>query len=250
MAPVSRWRQLNLTFPDWQTAEDFAATRLAPELTAAEDHRAIVAFWFIRKSETWRLRLLPGDRLAQVYALLVSMTRRRPHRGVTEPVYRPEAYAFGGDQAMTIAHTLFHADSRHILGHLATPAVPIGVNSASCSPGRLMRAAGLEFSEQGDVWRLLASRRHQPNAHAPSPRLIAAVQRLLTAADDTARSPLVITPQWPRAHEQAGLDLGFLDRHGALTRDLREVLTHHLLFLFNRLGHLPPLTPGYSRRRP
>jgi len=62
------------------------------------------------------------------------------------------------------------------------------------------------------------------------------VQRLITAADDTARSPLAITPQWPQAHEQAGTDLGLLDRRGALTRDLREVLTHHLLFLFNRLG--------------
>ena len=92
VAPVSRWRQINLTFSDWQIAEDFAATRLAPELTAAEDHRAITAFWFIRKSETWRLRLLPGDRLAQVYALLASITddhrtprchrARLPARGV------------------------------------------------------------------------------------------------------------------------------------------------------------------------
>ncbi len=236
VSPVSRWRQLNLIFPDWQTAEDYAATRLAPELTAAEDHRAIVAFWFIRKSETWRLRLLPGDRLAQVYALLAAITDDDRIRGVTEPIYRPEAYAFGGDQAMTIAHTLFHADSRHILGHLATAGGThrreLGVLLAT----RLMRAAGLEFSEQGDVWRLLASRRHQANAPAPSPRLIAAVQRLITAADDTARSPLAITPQWPQAHEQAGTDLGLLDRRGALTRDLREVLTHHLLFLFNRLG--------------
>ncbi|WP_025616867.1 thiopeptide-type bacteriocin biosynthesis protein [Salinispora cortesiana] len=236
LAPASRWRQLNLTFSDWQAAEDFAATRLASELTAAEDHRAITAFWFIRKSETWRLRLLPGDQLAQVYALLASITDDECIRGVTEPVYRPEAYVFGGDQAMTIAHTLFHADSRHILGHLATAGGThrreLGVLLAT----RLMRAAGLEFSEQGDVWRLLNSRRHQPNAPTPSPRLVVAVQRLITAADDTAGSPLVITPPWPQAHEQAGGELGFLDRHGALTRDLREVLTHHLLFLFNRLG--------------
>ncbi|MDG4787676.1 methyltransferase, FxLD system [Micromonospora sp. WMMD1102] len=236
MVPVSRWRQLNLTFSDWQIAEDFAATRLAPELTTAEDHRAIIAFWFVRKSETWRLRLLPGDGLAQVYALLASITDDDRIRGVTEPIYRPEAYAFGGDQAMTIAHTLFHADSRHILGHLATAGGTHRRELGALLATRLMRAAGLEFSEQGDVWRLLASRRRQPSALAPSPRLIAAVQRLITAADDTAESPLVITPRWPRAHEQAGGNLGFLDRHGALTRDLREVLTHHLLFLFNRLG--------------
>ena len=99
-----------------------------------------------------------------------------------------------------------------------------------------MRAAGLEFSEQGDVWRHLASRRHQPNAPATEPT---ADRRRAAPAHRRRRhagSPLAATPQWPQAHEQAGADLGFLDRHGALTRDLREVLTHHLLFLFNRLG--------------
>lgn len=236
VAPVSRWRQLNLTLSDWQTAEDFAVARLAPELAAAEDHGTITTFWFIRKSETWRLRLLPGDRLAQVYALLASITDDDRIRDVTEPIYRPEAYAFGGDQAMTIAHALFHADSRYILGHLATAGGTLRRELGVLLATRLMRAAGLEFSEQGDVWRLLASRRLQPNAPAPSPPLIAAVQRLLTAADDTAGSPLVITPRWSQAHELAGAELDFLDRHGALTRDLREVLTHHLLFLFNRLG--------------
>ncbi|MFY1597339.1 methyltransferase, FxLD system [Micromonospora sp. WMMD737] len=232
--PVSRWRQINLTFSDWQTAEEYAAARLAPALTGAEDRGVITAFWFIRKTETWRLRLLPGVRLAWVYALLADLTDDDRIRGVTEPIYRPEAYAFGGDDAMTVAHTLFHADSRHILGYLTagTHRRELGIVLAT----RLMRAAGLEFSEQGDVWRHLAARRHQSNAPGPTPQLIAAVQRLLTATDDAPGSPLATSPQWPQAHDQAGADLGILDRHGALTRDLRGVLTHHLLFLFNRLG--------------
>ncbi|MFG3702754.1 methyltransferase, FxLD system [Micromonospora sp. NPDC047620] len=232
---VSRWRQVNLTFTNWQTAEEYAATRLAPALAAAEDDSVIAAFWFIRKTETWRLRLLPGGRLAPIYALLADITADDRIRDIAEPIYRPEAYAFGGDHAMTIAHTLFHADSRHILDHLAAGGDhrrELGVLLAT----RLMRAAGLEFSEQGDVWRHLATRRHQPHAPAPSPGLIAAVQRLLTASDDAPRSPLSATPQWSRAHERAGQDLGFLDRHGTLTRDLRGVLTHHIMFLFNRLG--------------
>ncbi|MEU7753671.1 methyltransferase, FxLD system [Micromonospora sp. NPDC049171] len=232
---VSRWRQVNLTFADWQTAEQYAATRLAPALTSADDSGVITAFWFIRKTQTWRLRLLPGDRQARVYALLADLTTDDRIRGVTEPIYLPEAYAFGGDQAMSVAHTLFHVDSRHILGHLAAGGAhrrELGVVLAT----RLMRAAGLEFAEQGDVWRHLAIRRHQSNKPGPSPQLIAAVQRLLLAADDAPGTPLAATPQWPQAHARAGADLGFLDRHGALTRDLRGVLTHHLLFLFNRLG--------------
>ncbi|MFG1740251.1 methyltransferase, FxLD system [Micromonospora chalcea] len=235
VAPVSRWRQVNLSFASWRAAEEYAATRLAPALAVAEDDGVTAAFWFIRKTETWRLRLLPGGQLNRFYWLLADITADDHIRDVVEPVYRPEAYAFGGDHAMTIAHTLFHADSRHILGHLAAGGDhrrELGVLLAT----RLMRAAGLEFSEQGDVWHQVAARRHQPQAPTPSPGLIAAVQRLLTAGDDAPRSPLSATPQWSRAHEQAGRDLGFLDRHGTLTRDLRGVLTHHILFLFNRLG--------------
>ncbi|WP_307871103.1 methyltransferase, FxLD system [Micromonospora sp. C51] len=226
---------MNLTFANWRTAEKYAADRLAPALVAAEDDGVIRAFWFVRKSETWRLRLLPGGRLPPVYALLADITADDRIRDVAEPFYRAEAYAFGGDDAMTIAHTLFHADSRHILGHLAGGGDhrrELGVLLAT----RLMRAAGLEFSEQGDVWRHITTRRHQPHTPEPSPTLIAAVQRLVTANDDTPGSPLSTTPSWSRAHEQAGRDLRFLDRNGTLTRDLRGVLTHHVLFLFNRLG--------------
>ena len=38
------------------------------------------------------------------------------------------------------------------------------------------------------------------------------------------------------AHEYVGRNLGLLDRHGTLTRDLRSLLTHHALFQVNRLG--------------
>lgn len=234
--PVSRWRQLNLTFRDWQSAERYAATRLAPALANAEDTGVITAFWFIRKRETWRLRLLPGGRLPKMYALLTAITDDERVRSVAEPLYRPEACAFGGDQAMTLAHVLFHTDSRHVLDHLSasggTHRRELGILLAA----RLMRAAGLEFYEQGDVWRNLATHRQQPNVPEPSPRLIVAAQRLLTATDDRPKSPLGAAPEWSKAHERAGQDLSFLDRHGVLTRDLRGVLTHHALFLFNRLG--------------
>ncbi|MGH3799887.1 MAG: lantibiotic dehydratase C-terminal domain-containing protein [Pseudonocardiaceae bacterium] len=32
----------------------------------------------------------------------------------SEVVYEPEIHAFGGADAMALAHNLFHADSRHI----------------------------------------------------------------------------------------------------------------------------------------
>ena len=72
--PANRWRQANLTFSDWQTAEQYAATRLAAALTSAENNGVITGFWFIRKRETWRLRLQPSGRLAEFYALLATFT--------------------------------------------------------------------------------------------------------------------------------------------------------------------------------
>jgi protein-L-isoaspartate(D-aspartate) O-methyltransferase len=44
------------------------------------------------------------------------------------------------------------------------------------------------------------------------------------------------TPAWVDAFEQAGSRLADLVARGGLTRGLRAVLTHHLLFLFNRHG--------------
>jgi protein-L-isoaspartate(D-aspartate) O-methyltransferase len=114
-ATVNRWRQVNLTFSDWQNAEQYAATLLAAALTVAENNGVITGFWFVRKRETWRLRLQPSGRLAEFYALLATITDDDRVQGVTEPMYRPEQYALGGPQATDLAHTFFHVDSRHVL---------------------------------------------------------------------------------------------------------------------------------------
>ncbi|MDT4995635.1 MAG: protein-L-isoaspartate(D-aspartate) O-methyltransferase [Actinoplanes sp.] len=235
-APVSRWRQLNLTFADWQTGEQYAATRLATALPSAENDGAITGFWFVRKGHAWRIRLQPARRLPSFYAVLAAITDDDRVLGVAEPIYRPEQYALGGEQATDLAHTLFHADSRHILGHLAGTGGSHRRELGTLLATRLMRAAGLEFYEQGDVWQHVAAHRHQPTMPVPTPPLIAAVQRLITASGDTPASPLHGTPAWPAAHDDAGTRLGLLDRAGMLTRDLRAVLTHHVLFQFNRLG--------------
>ncbi|SNT66013.1 protein-L-isoaspartate(D-aspartate) O-methyltransferase [Asanoa hainanensis] len=234
--PTSRWRQINLTFADWQTAEHYGTTRLAPTLSAAEDTGAVVAYWFIRKNNTWRLRLLPGDRLGTIYAVLAAIMNDERICRVAEPLYRPEIHAFGGTEAMTVAHTLFHADSRHLLHHLATAGGSHRRELSILLATGLMRAAGLDFYEQGDVWHHVAIHRRPPKAAQPSLRLIAAVKRLITATDHAPHSPLSTNPDWPNAYQHAGHELAHLDRHSALTRDLRGVLTQHTLFLHNRLG--------------
>jgi protein-L-isoaspartate(D-aspartate) O-methyltransferase len=59
---------------------------------------------------------------------------------------------------------------------------------------------------------------------------------LLTATADTCTGPLHSRPDWGSAFDDAGRYLAELAGRGILTRGLRAILAHHLLFLFNRHG--------------
>jgi protein-L-isoaspartate(D-aspartate) O-methyltransferase len=237
----SPWRQLNLWFPDWQDAEFMAAHHAAPLLADAENAGVLAGWWFVRKAECVRLRLRPSGGvdtvtplIAQVVGALYAETTLARY---AEVVYEPEVNAFGGPEAMAVAHTLFENDSRHILQYLAHTEDDdrrreIGVLLGT----RLMRAAGLDFYEQGDVWAQLAAHRTPGNPSLPDTPDLVAVQMLLTSVGDAPTSPLAAAPEWPAAFEDAGRALRNVTDRGLLTRGLRAVLAHHLLFSFNRLG--------------
>lgn len=135
---------------------------------------------------------------------------------------------------MSAAHRLFHADSRHILAYLTQAGGghrrELGVILATT----LMRAAGQDWYEQGDIWRRIAAHRSAPTQPGAPP--LDAVRVLVTAGRGTAESPLASAPGWPAAFEQAGKALADLAQGGLLTRGLRAVLAHHVLFAWNRLG--------------
>ncbi|MGH3546710.1 MAG: methyltransferase, FxLD system [Pseudonocardiaceae bacterium] len=242
------WRQVNLWCDDWQTAEHMAVTHLGPLLTQAEDTGSITCWWFVRKGESWRVRFLPGDGRDETAVALVEdlttmlMERGAIHRAVSighgEVVYEPEIHAFGGADAMALAHSLFHADSRHILYHLALarPGTEHRREVGLLLGTRLMRSAGQDWYEQGDIWAQVAAHRTTDKHHEPSPATLAAVQRLLAAYGDTGESPLALAPDWPVAFEHTGQALADMAQQGTLTRGLRAVLAQHLLFAFNRLG--------------
>jgi thiopeptide-type bacteriocin biosynthesis protein len=82
-----------------------------------------------------------------------------------EAIYEPEIRAFGGADAMDVAHALFHADSRYLLRHLAQARKDhrreLGLQLGSV----LMRAAGQDWYEQGDIWAQVAA--HRPGACQP-----------------------------------------------------------------------------------
>ena len=238
-----RWRQVNLWCHDWRAAERMAVTHLGPLLADAEAAGVISLWWFVRKAEAWRLRILPADGDDQAATafldhLATILIDRAAIQRAQEVIYEPETRRFGGPEAMAVAHRLFHADSHHILQHLARcRAGDDHRNELGLRVGtRMMTAAGQDFYEQGDIWAQAAEHRATDNDPQPGPATLAAVQLLVTAASDNSDSPLTLAPDWPAAFDSAGAALADLAQQGALARGLRAVLTDHLLFAFNRLG--------------
>ncbi|WP_340375690.1 thiopeptide-type bacteriocin biosynthesis protein [Streptomyces sp. SS7] len=244
------WRQLYVQFTDWDKAEQTAADHIAPILDLTQQNRQITSWWFIRKHPCWRIRLLPvpGTQLpaALADALDELATGGRIHRW-WPGTYEPETTAFGGNAGMTIAHALFDADSRAILtashGELGRRELSLLL----CAT--LMRAAGLEWFEQGDVWHRVTGQRPLP-ADVPADKVhtLADTLRHLLLADTSPAGPMLQsdrslkpTADWVSAFRHAGRELGAANRDGTLGRGLREVIAYHVIFHWNRLG-LPART--------
>jgi protein-L-isoaspartate(D-aspartate) O-methyltransferase len=102
----------------------------------------------------------------------------------------------------------------------------------------LLRAAGQDWYEQGDVWERVAAHRGLAGP-AAGPRR-EAIRHLITAVRHADASPLAAAPGWPLAFQDAGHALADLAKTGTITRGLRAVLAHHVLFAWNRLGISAP----------
>ncbi|WP_329343792.1 thiopeptide-type bacteriocin biosynthesis protein [Streptomyces sp. NBC_01352] len=236
------WCQANVVFPDWDHAEAVALAQLAPLLRAAEDEGALTAWFLVRKRPCWRVRYLPAadaqDRLGQGLDALITDGYIS---GWTEIIYEPEVHAFGGTASMASAHRLFHRDSRSLIDHLQGDAGRHRRETSLMLCSLLMRSAGLDWYEQGDVWaRACAHRGLPPSTGSDSrERLHAAVHRLISVNGEDLMGtggPLAHLAGWARAYTDAGRELAHLTDSGQLHRGLRDVLAHHVLFAWNRIG--------------
>ncbi|GLW58067.1 methyltransferase, FxLD system [Kitasatospora phosalacinea] len=239
---MTTWIQHDLAFADPATVEQTAAHRLAPVLAFAQDSGELEGWWYMRKAGL-RLRYRADAPVPAVTALLHNLTETGLLTGWATVVYEPETTAFGGPAAMDVAHRLFHTDSRHLLTRAAQPGPPaLGrAETFTVLVSAMLRAAGLDQYEQGDVWAKFAELRDTPTPTAPeqAARQAAAtghLMRLNTRALTHHDAPLADHTAWVDAFEQAGQDLARLAREGRLARGLRAVLAHHLLFHANRAG--------------
>ncbi|MEU4446932.1 thiopeptide-type bacteriocin biosynthesis protein [Actinosynnema sp. NPDC050801] len=203
--------------------------------------------FFTRKNPYWRLRFAtdPDDHDGvEFFRLrLQALTEAGHLASATETIYEPEVHAFGGPDGMTVAHRLFHADSRHILAYLRTGQAAIGKRELSvllCST--LLRGAGQDWYEQGDVWARVTEHQSPLPTGTPPDRLhrLRAQLRRLMITDTSPGSLLPADAEpsaaWITAFAVTGRALRDLADTGALRRGLRAVLAHHVLFHWNRLG--------------
>ncbi|WP_329586369.1 methyltransferase, FxLD system [Kitasatospora sp. NBC_01250] len=236
------WIQHDLTLADRATAERLAAHRLAPALTDAQNSGELRDWWYMRKAP-FRLRYRARLPAPTVVMLLDALVQEQSVERWSLGIYEPETEAFGGPEAMEVAHRLFHSDSRHLLARAAGRATStLGpAETVVVLAGAMLRAAGLDWYEQGDVWAQFAALRPAPPSidSECAATLSAAAHRLMSV--DTRRltqdgGPLTYHAAWVGAFEEAGQDLVRLARDGRLTRGLRAVLAHQLLFHANRAG--------------
>ncbi|GJF30357.1 O-methyltransferase [Kitasatospora sp. NE20-6] len=236
------WIQHDLTFADAATVEQIAAHHLAPALAFAQNNGGLEDWWYMRKNGL-RLRYRAAAPAPVVTALLDVLAEEGLLTGWFTEIYEPETEAFGGQEAMEIAHRLFHTDSAHLLARAAQPGPPpLGrTETFVVLVSTMLRAAGLDWYEQGDVWARFALQRETPDPAVPGrafdlTRAAQHLMRLDTRALTRDGAPLAGQGGWVDAFEKAGQDLVRLARKGRLTRGLRAVLTHHLLFHANRAG--------------
>src|SRR5712691_6755448 len=167
----SPWRQLNLTCDDWRTAEKVAATSLHPLISSAQDTGTLTSWWFVRKGDTWRIRIKsPAD--GYMERARACLLRADGVRRVTEMTYEPETTAFGGPSGMDAAHLLFHTDSRHLLSHIAQAGSGFRRELPVVLASRMLRAARQDRYEQGDCWERLAAHRHDGSSAEPAPATV------------------------------------------------------------------------------
>ncbi|WP_329361943.1 thiopeptide-type bacteriocin biosynthesis protein [Streptomyces sp. NBC_00669] len=241
------WHQLNIQFTRYPTAAASFHAHLLPALTTAP----VSSWWFLRKHPQWRLRVHPAADAATEDAAthLAKALDRAVTRGAVKNwrhgPYEPETTAFGGPAGMALAHDLFHVDSAGILDYehrtaQGQPGLPDAKTTSLLAMTLLMRAARLEFGEQGDVWAQVEQ--HRPltanvpldgieNMRTPLRRL------LLTDADPLlTHGPLTSIRTWLDALQRSGAALANAAGEGQLALGLRGVLARHVLFHWNRMG--------------
>ncbi|NJP65345.1 bacteriocin biosynthesis protein [Streptomyces sp. ventii] len=246
-AEPSAWHQANIRFRDYASGDQVFRSYLAPALHGGP----VGTWWFVRKHPHWRLRYHPAvdaspeDAVRHVSEALESSVSLSVVTEWTSTRYEPEAIAFGGPVGVMLAHKLFHADSVGVLGYLGIAADrrerTLDAKTTSLfAMTLLMRAAGLEFGEQGDVWGRVEERRPLPGNVSPeqASSMVEPMRHLLLsdARPLLDAGALASVRSWIERLEHSGRALATAAGSGKIGLGKRGVLARHVLFHWNRMG--------------
>ncbi|MFJ3229919.1 methyltransferase, FxLD system [Streptomyces sp. NPDC086787] len=240
---MDRWHQHNVTFTDRESGKRAITERLGPALLAAEQAGQLHGWWFMNK-QPWPLRYRAPQSSPLIESVLSELVDESTAVSWLPGIYEPESTAFGGTLSMDAAHDLFHQDSRHLLAYQPGPGRLGRKETAALLISAMMRAANLDWFEQGDAWAKAAALRQGTESITPerAAALIPAMHTLMTVdAHSLCRQsgPLDGHAEWVSAFERAGTTLAYLATGGGLSRGLRAVIAHHVIFHANRAGLLP-----------
>ncbi|MEU5537324.1 thiopeptide-type bacteriocin biosynthesis protein [Streptomyces sp. NPDC020362] len=256
--PHTGWYQVYVTFADYPSAARAFRTHLLPALSGED----VDAWWFVRKYPCWRLRVQPAPAVEVEHTItstqqaLDSAVSWRVVKQWRTSLYEPESIAFGGLTGMKIAHRLFHADSMGVLtfDQLAERRMDGLLDAKAASLlilALFLRAAGLEWGEQGDVWGQVEAKRPLP-ANVPIDKVRSmtdSMRKLLTLAPGPLLTdgPLAPLRDWAQGMEAAGKSLADAAEKNCLGLGLRSILARHIIFHWNRLGFSPDQQAVWSR---
>lgn len=241
------WYQVYVKFADYSTAARAFRVYLLPAL----GEETVGPWWFLRKHPYWRLRVhpAPGAPAEPVISHVTQALHSAASWGVVEEwkpsLYEPEAIAFGGLQGLEIAHRLFHADSLGVLAYdqLAEKGVdrlPDAKVVSLLLLASLLRSAGLEWGEQGDVWGQVEAKRALPADVPPAKvsTMVDPMRSLLTvdAGAVFAESTPASLRTWLTGMRREGQALQQAAHANRLGLRLRGILAKHVIFHWNRMG--------------
>jgi thiopeptide-type bacteriocin biosynthesis protein len=241
------WYDVRVEFTDWKTAETVGTTHLGPALDALHTAGAHTGWWFLRKHPCWRIRLHRADTTA-VDRVLDNLTTTGHLARWWPTIYEPEMAAFGGITCLDVIHNLFCADTRGVLEHLRHDQPSLDRRELSVLLlTALFHGAGLDSFERGDVFHRVAQQRATPpDTYTAKIEQLAAALRPVLTLDDPARAdlfddagPAAHALGWLMAFRDAGGQLGEAAASGHLGRGLRAILTHVVIFAWNRIGLSP-----------
>ncbi|MDE3721420.1 methyltransferase, FxLD system [Nocardiopsis sp. N85] len=236
--------QVLIQWTDWAAAEHWAVHELGPALEGAREEGIVPTWWFVRKRPHWRLRYTGGRAARQFFDTeLQRLRRERAVNRWVHGVYESETGVFGGASGMALAHAVFCEDSHHLLAYLTrrdTAAdAELGRRELALLLGSaFLRGARLDWFEQSDVWAKVAALRALPEPLYAEEELLSSARILLTLNPQhlPASGLLHHTGNWAQVFTAAGAALADLTAQGRLSRGLRAVCAHHLIFAFNRWG--------------